>query len=220
MNGSKTLLTKIWDLPIRVFHWLLVISLIGSLVTVRTDNMELHIKFAMLTTALLSFRILWGFCGSSTALLRHLIPTPKKLKNYFSSGDYTKTSVGHSPLGAMSVIAMLLVIVFQLLTGLVADDDIYITGPLADYVSYEFRSRATTLHVLNAKLILGLVSVHILAILAYRIIKKDDLIRAMITGKKRINAEQSAPNMVYQPISLVICILLSLLISYSVFYLI
>lgn len=182
---------KVWDFPTRLFHWCLLIGIITSWASVKTDNMEIHINSAAFVLGLLIFRITWGLWGASTAQFQHFIPSPKTLLNYLKNDlPDNILSIGHSPLGALSVIGLLLAIGVQAATGLVADDEIFITGPLIDYVSSDTSSWATSLHVKNADILLGLIVLHLAAIAFYLTFKKNNLIVPMITGYKTLKKEE------------------------------
>jgi len=174
---------KVWDLPIRLFHWGLVVAIAASFISMELGNMEVHVISGACILGLLIFRLLWGLWGASTAQFHRFIPSPTKLFNYLKhQGSETMVSLGHSPLAALSVIAMLVAIGFQTLTGLVADDDVYTTGPLVSYVEDDFSEWATGLHATNSDIVLGLIALHIAAILFYKFVKKRGLIKPMITG--------------------------------------
>jgi len=213
-NAQKV---KVWDLPLRIFHWALAVAFAVSFISIEIDNMEVHIISANVILGLLIFRLLWGFLGSHTARFTTFIPSPRQLINYLRNKD-TDESVGHSPLGALSVLALLLLMLFQLLTGLVADDEIYITGPLRDWVSSSFSSWATSKHVWLADILLGMIGLHIAAILFYWVVKKNNLIKPMITGYKTLNqklAQQTYAQM--NIIIAVIVIIVAAICAYGVF---
>jgi len=174
---------KVWDLPIRLFHWGLVAAIATSWASMKLENMEVHVISGACVLGLLIFRVLWGIWGASTAQFHRFIPSPLTLIAYLkntAAEDLGK--IGHSPLAALSVIAMLVAIAFQTLTGLVSDDDVYTTGPLIEYVESEFSEWATGMHSTNSDILLGLMGLHIAAILFYKFVKKRRLIKPMITG--------------------------------------
>lgn len=175
--------TKIWDLPIRLFHWGLVAAIATSLISMELENMEVHVISGTCVLGLLVFRLLWGIWGASTAQFHRFIPSPSKLVNYLRGRTADNLlSIGHSPIAALSVIAMLVAIAFQALTGLVSDDDVYTTGPLIDYVESEVSEWATGMHSTNSDILLGLMALHIAAILYYKFVRKLSLVKPMITG--------------------------------------
>lgn len=217
-SDSSTHKTTVWDLPLRVFHWSLALCLVVSFVTVKTDNMEIHITSATCALGLLVFRLLWGFTGSRTSRFSSFIPGIPHVFRYVRSRD-DQAYPGHTPLGSLSVVAMLVVFLLQLLTGLVADDEIYITGPLRDYVSSEFSSWATIKHAQIADILLGLVALHIAAIGFYWIVKKKNLILPMITGNTQ-DPISAQPANTYSKLLASCLIGFSAACAYAVFHLV
>lgn len=171
---------RVWDLPVRLGHWLLA-ALIGfSWWSIENHHSDWHIwsGFAILT--LLLFRLLWGLFGSSTARFANFVRGPRTV------GDYLRgrwTGIGHSPLGALSVVALLLGIIVQVSLGLISQDpDGIYAGPLAGLVSSDTSDRARDIHELWFNVILGLVILHLAAIIYYRL-RGRGLTRPMITGR-------------------------------------
>jgi len=185
---------KVWDIYIRLFHWALVILVATSMISVRLSEMDIHVTSGLLILGLLVFRLLWGFIGSTTAQFHRFVRGPRALWNYLkgTEPEASSTVVGHSPLAALSVLAMLFCLVFQVGTGLFADDDIYVTGPLRKFVSSKFSATATGLHGLNADILLALIALHVSAILAYLLFKKRNLTGAMVTGRRNLPADLAA----------------------------
>ncbi len=173
----------LWDLPTRLFHWLLVASVIAAVVTgqVGGNLIEWHGKIGILIAGLLAFRVVWGVVGSTYARFAHFFPTPGKIRAYLG-GRWR--GEGHNPLGALSVFGLIVLLLVQVLSGLLANDDIAFTGPLADLVSRELSNRLTGVHHLLSNVLIGLVVLHIVAIAFYGHVKKRNLIKPMITGWK------------------------------------
>jgi cytochrome b len=174
---------RIWDLPLRLFHWLLVMAVIGSFVSVKLGGnaMIWHGRFGYLVLALIVFRLIWGFAGTHHALFVNFIRFPKAILAYLKNPTETP---GHSPLGAISVVVLLGLFLAQALAGLFASDDIAFDGPLAKFVASTWVELLTSFHRLNEWVLLALVAVHIGAILYYKYAKRINLISAMITGDK------------------------------------
>ncbi len=182
----------IWDWPTRLFHWLLVVCVVGAVVTVKLGGgwMTWHERFGLAILGLLAFRLIWGFVGSTHARFASFFPTPGRLLAWFR-GRWDRA--GHTPLGALSVLTMLLAFAFQATTGLFADDDIAFSGPLRRAVDSAMASRLTGWHQQMEWVIYGLVSLHIAAVAFYSLILKKPLIRPMITGRSlREQHDQSA----------------------------
>lgn len=213
---------KVWDIYIRVFHWLLLICILVSFISFRLDEMDIHFISGHCVLALIIFRVIWGVIGSRTALFHSFIKGPGTILNYLQTpnSEKFKGMIGHSPIAALSVIAMLVVISVQVGTGLISDDEILLQGPLAQYVSSDLSYQATTYHGINAKLIIGLIVLHLAAIAFYRFIKKDDIVKPMVTGQKRVSedAAQNVPSLdEKKPIRAAMAILISIAIAYFVF---
>jgi cytochrome b len=192
-NGTGTLKVKVWDGYIRIFHWMLLVSIVVSFVSVRLDKMDVHFISGHVVLGLLIFRILWGLYGSRTALFKTFIKGPISVLNYLKDPDSEpfKPMIGHSPVAALSVIAMIVVIGVQVSTGLISDDEILLQGPLAQYVPWEWTSFANWFHALNAKFIMALAVLHLAAIAFYYFVKKDNLVKPMIVGDKAIEAKDA-----------------------------
>ena len=188
MNSKKILL---WDLPTRLFHWLLVLAMIGMVVTGKIGGnlIEWHGKIGLAVVGLIAFRLAWGLMGSTYARFCQFFPTPGKVKAYLQ-GQWKQP--GHNPLGALSVFGLLGVLTVQLLTGLVSNDDIAFVGPLVDLVGRDFSSMATGWHKLLVNLLIALVVLHVAAIMFYAHVKKDNLVKPMVSGWKEVDASESA----------------------------
>jgi cytochrome b len=181
---------RIWDLPTRVFHWSLMICVIGSFVSVKIGGnaMIWHGRFGLTIVGLLVFRLVWGFVGSTYARFAQFVRGPSAIKDYLQGRWQGE---GHNPLGALSVLAMLGTLLVLVATGLFANDDIAFEGPLYALVGKDFSDRMAGIHRLNEPLTILLVLAHLGAIAFYVRVKKETLIRPMITGKK-IGAGETA----------------------------
>lgn len=172
---------RVWDLPTRIFHWLLAICVVGAYVSVKVGGpyMAWHVRFGSTVLALVLFRIVWGLVGPRYARFSQFVVSPRAALEYLKGGP---SGAGHNPLGGYSVIAMLAVFTFQGITGLFADDEIDTQGPLMHYVDITVSGMLTGLHRLDQWLILALVLLHVLAICWYTLVRRQRLIRPMITG--------------------------------------
>ena len=172
----------VWDLPLRLFHWLLVAAVAGALITVQLDGdwMRWHSRCGLAVLGLLSFRLVWGVIGPTYSRFGQFLPTPGALKAYLG-GRWQ--GLGHNPLAALSVYALLALFGFQALSGLVTSDDVAFSGPLAQHVSAALSRELSFWHRWNEELIYALITLHVLAILFYRL-RGQHLLGPMIHGRK------------------------------------
>jgi cytochrome b len=187
----RTVRLRVWDLPTRLFHWALVIAVVGLVITgkVGGNALEWHMRLGHTVLALLAFRIVWGFAGGYWSRFASFLYGPSTLMAFLrgDSGALGRWAAGHSPTGALSVFAMLALLVAQVMTGLVADDEIATTGPLYRFVSSTTSARATFWHAdVGAWLIIALVVLHIAAIVYYAVAKRQALVPAMVSGDKAL----------------------------------
>jgi cytochrome b len=184
-RGGAALSQRVWDLPVRLVHWLLVALIAFSWWSVHHHHTDWHIWSGCAILTLLIFRILWGFVGSSTARFSSFVRGPRAIASYWR-GSWT--GIGHNPLGALSVLALLGAVAVQVGLGLISEDEdgIYM-GPLAQLVSTDTSDKARDIHELWFNLIVGLIALHLLAILYYRL-RGRKLTLPMITGRARLQA--------------------------------
>jgi len=185
-------IVRVWDLPIRLFHWLLVVCIVGSFVTINLGDefIQWHAYFGYSILTLLIFRIVWGFVGSTHARFISFLPAKKAIFDYLSGSS--PRVLGHNPIGAISVFALLFVLSIQVFTGLFVDDEVAFQGPLAKYVSGSISSFLSQIHEGNQVVILTLIAIHIAAIIFYKKFKGEDLITPMISGDKEIDPSEEA----------------------------
>jgi cytochrome b len=180
---------RVWDVPTRLVHWLMVISIAGSWWTGESGHLEWHRWSGYTLLGLLIFRIYWGFFGSSTARFGQFVRGPRAIATYLR-GEWPQ-AVGHNPLGALSVVAILAVLLLQIVLGLFAVDvDGIESGPLSLYVSFEVGRTAAEWHERVFNLLLIFIVLHILAIVWYRV-KGTALVAAMFRGTNRLAAGTS-----------------------------
>jgi len=178
---------RVWDLPTRIFHWALVLSVIGSMATAQIGGaaMSWHFRSGYAILTLLMFRLIWGVVGGQWSRFTSFIYTPHATWAYLRGKGHAGQSIGHSPAGAVSVFVLLAVLLAQVFSGLTSDDEITSAGPLVGLVSSAWVSNATFYHANVGKLILlGLVALHIGAIIYYQLNKKQNLLLPMINGDK------------------------------------
>jgi len=177
----------IWDLPVRIFHWVLALLILGAWYTVMiTGDMETHMLIGQTILCLLVFRIVWGFLGTRYARFGSFIFKPGEVLSYVralfskSGGGYA----GHNPLGSLAVFAMFLLVGIQVSTGLFATDGDFYAGPLNDLLSNRAGNQITNIHYANFDVLTIMIGIHIVAILFYLFYKRENLVTPMFTGKK------------------------------------
>lgn len=174
----------IWDLPLRLFHWSFAASIMLLWLTseLGTDYIDWHLKLGYFVLTLVSFRLVWGFVGPQHARFFSFFPTPRKVISYLKNKD--QKYAGHNPVGSLMVFAMLLLVLVQGVSGLFVDDEVFTSGPYFNSAGAEIDSLMRTLHFNTFDFILAAIALHIAAIAFYKIIKKQNLTKAMITGQK------------------------------------
>lgn len=172
----------VWDLPTRLFHWLLTLAVAGALTTgiVGGNWIEWHGRLGLLIVGLLGFRLIWGLLGSTYARFGSFFPTPGRLRAYLRGDWY---GLGHNPLGALSVFALLGLLAWQAGSGLFSNDDIAFTGPLYPLIAKADSDWLSSWHRQGLWWLGGLIALHIGAILFYRLVRGKDLIGPMLTGR-------------------------------------
>ena len=196
-DNERPAATPVWDLPTRLFHWLLVVLVAVSFVTasIGGNAMQYHEWSGFAILILLVFRIAWGFVGSRTSRFSDFVKGPVAVWRYATDlvKGKSQSYIGHNPLGGWSVLAMLAVLLIQAATGLFANDDIITEGPLFLWVSKPVSDWLTGVHRLNRYLIMVLAATHVFAVLFYLLVKRENLIKPMITGIKHRLGGDSAP---------------------------
>lgn len=174
---------RVWDIPTRLFHWLLVLCVTGSFISAKLGGnaMVWHGRFGLVVVGLLVFRLVWGVIGSTYARFSQFVRGPAAIMAYLR-GEWS--GEGHNPLGALSVLAMLGTLLLLVATGLFANDDIAFEGPLYALVGKEISDRVVGVHRLIEPLIILLVIAHLAAIAFYVRVRKESLVMPMITGEK------------------------------------
>lgn len=186
--------TRIWDLPTRLFHWLLAAAVIALVITAKVGGsaMNWHFRLGYAVFALLIFRLVWGFVGGHWSRFATFFPTPARLARFFSGRATAADTAGHNPLGALSVLALLLVLAAQVGTGLFSDDEIAFAGPLTALVSGDTVWTLTSWHKSWGQyLVIGLAVLHVLAIAVY-LLRRNNLVRPMVLGDKQLGEPVNA----------------------------
>lgn len=189
MHQPNTLTrVRVWDLPTRIFHWMLASAVIAMLIsgTLGGNAMVWHLRLGYVVLALLVFRLVWGLVGGRWSRFAAFIYAPQSFINYIKGKGRATDDVGHSPMGALSVFAILGFLLLQVASGLVSDDEIAFAGPLTRFVSNATISQATNYHANIGKwVLLALIFLHIAAIVFY-LLRKHKLVAAMLHGDKEL----------------------------------
>ncbi len=178
---------RVWDAPTRCFHWALALCVAGLLISGSLGGaaMPWHFRFGYGVASLLLFRTVWGFLGGYWSRFSSFLYAPQHVVRYAQGRASFTSHVGHNPLGALSVYTMLVVLVLQVTTGLMSDDEIAAAGPLAAHVSAQWVSYATFYHKQIGKTaLLVLVALHLGAIAFHFVVKQNNLVQPMLTGDK------------------------------------
>lgn len=178
----------VWDLPVRLFHWILVFCLIGSWYTSEGDRglIDIHMLFGYTILSLVLFRIVWGIIGTKHAKFTEFVPNKKELKSYIKNND--KPYLGHNPIGSLMVLFILLLLLMQTISGLFMTDDVFTNAPYFDSVSKSTQKLMSQIHHTIFDIIVIVSTLHICAITYYLVFKKQNLISAMFTGKKWVES--------------------------------
>lgn len=180
-------IVRVWDLPTRIFHWALVVCVVALVTSAQIggEAMPWHFRFGYAVLSLLLFRFVWGVVGGHWSRFASFFYSPATVFRYVKGYRQPEHAIGHNPMGAASVFALLGFLLIQVASGLISDDEIAATGPLAKFVSNATVSIATFYHKDIGKLILiGLVVLHIGTILFYLFKRGENLVRPMILGDK------------------------------------
>ena len=212
---------RVWDLPTRLFHWLLVFFIVALVITGYTGGnaMAWHARCGYAVLTLLLFRIVWGFVGGHWSRFRSFVYAPASMLAYLGGRARADHVVGHNPLGAGSVFAMLLVLLAQVATGLIGDDESAFTGPLNRFVASATGLRATWYHKsVGQWLLAALVVLHIVAVLWYLRRKRQNLVRPMIVGDKELPApaKPSRDDLASRLVALAVVVVCAALVAWLV----
>ncbi|HKE43964.1 MAG TPA: cytochrome b/b6 domain-containing protein [Steroidobacteraceae bacterium] len=197
MSPSETLRAKaaagtgaqlIWDLPLRVFHWLLALAVLGAWVTYKlgTQAFGWHCWFGYACLVLVGFRLAWGFVGPRYARFANFLRGPGAAWRYARDwlSPRSIAHLGHNPLGGWMVMVLLALVAAEGVTGLYANDEIFNTGPLYGYVSDAASDRLSGWHRLLADALWYAIGLHVIAVSAYYVLRGENLVGPMITGRK------------------------------------
>ena len=209
----------VWDLPQRLFHWLLAAMVVGCFVSAEMGGnaMDWHARFGFAVLALMIFRLSWGFFGGTYARIQNFLTALRALPAWWRNGPVP--SAGYTPPGSVALIVMFLLLWGQAFSGLFANDDVMLEGPLYHLVAQRTADWLTAWHKRGFYLLGGMVLLHVSAIFYYRIVKRIDYIRPMITGYKLL-PDDTPPALQGRPGSLPLALLLAAASSGAVWYLV
>ncbi len=210
---------RVWDLPTRLFHWMLLICVAGAILCgqIGGEAVVWHFRFGYAILNLLLFRIIWGLIGGHWSRFSSFIYAPVAVFRYLKGEGRPEHSIGHNPLGSISVFALLGILLSQVASGLISDDEIAAVGPLNKFVSNAIASNATFYHKDIGKWILvGLVVIHIVGILFYLLKKGENLVHPMIQGDKKttVSAKNSRDDMVSRLSAVIVFLACSALVAW------
>ena len=191
--NEPTAKIRVWDLPTRIFHWALAVTVVTAIITAHIGGnaMQWHVACGMVVLILLSFRILWGLVGGRWSRFASFIYSPGTVRRYLRGETRADEhlDVGHSPLGSGSVFALLGLLAVQVATGLVADDEINTRGPLNALVSEDTAKQASGWHAnIGQWILVVLITLHVAAIVFYKLKKGKNLVPPMVLGDKDLPA--------------------------------
>ena len=174
----------VWDLPVRVTHWALVLAVAGCWAThyAGVEWFAWHRRLGYTVLVLVMFRIVWGFVGTRHARFSSFLRGPRALLAYLR--ERGRATVGHNPLGGLSVLAFLALLLLQAATGLFANDEIMNMGPFYGWIAPELSNRITSLHRASSEWLLVLIGLHLAAVAFYVRVRRKPLVNAMVTGRK------------------------------------
>jgi cytochrome b len=194
MSGSTRLVT-VWDAPTRLFHWAIAVLVGFSWFSMHESWMELHFLSGYTILTLLLFRLFWGFVGSDTARFARFLASPVAALRHLAhiARREPDREIGHNAAGGWMVMVLLALLLVQAVTGLFANDDVMTDGPLVHLVGKSRSDWFSVIHSKNFTLIEIAVALHVVAVLAYAVLKRQDLVRPMVTGRKRLPLALRAP---------------------------
>lgn len=185
MNSATAVRSvRVWDWSVRLFHWSLLLAVIALIVSGYLGEMQLHFLAGEIGLVLVAFRLVWGVIGSQTARFSDFLVGPAGIWTYLRTGK--ARTPGHNPLGGLMVVAMLVALLGQVVSGLLATGDGMEGGPLAHLLTATASLRAFGLHQKLAIVLLGMIALHVAAVVFHWLVHKDNLVLPMLTGWKRI----------------------------------
>jgi len=208
---------RVWDVPVRLFHWSLLGLFAFSWWSGENHEMEWHRQSGLLILALLLFRLFWGLAGSRTARFAHFLKGPRTVLAYARKAADEHATDGHNPLGGWSVAALLAVLLTLVVAGLFSVDvDGLESGPLADYISFDAGRTAAEIHEVAFNVALGLIGLHVCAIGFYQFLVGRDLVSPMITGRREREQGETLDDVRWSPVRALIGLAVILALVWAV----
>jgi cytochrome b len=207
---------KVWDWPTRLVHWLLVALVLLSWWSAKTGHMDYHRYSGYTLLGVLMFRLYWGFFGGHTARFTQFVKGPSAIMAYLRAAPVIK-SIGHNPLGALSVLVLLVLLLTQAGLGLFSVDiDGIESGPLSNLVTFDTGRILAKRHALMFNVLLAVIALHVVAIFFYLFVKRDNLIRPMIVGKKLLPSDATPTSISTPLLRVVVGLLLAAIVVWAV----
>jgi cytochrome b len=196
----------VWDLPTRLFHWLTVALVLTAYVTARLNWMDFHVRAGTALLALLLFRVAWGLVGSDTARFARFVTSPRPAVQHLAHlfRREPDSQIGHNPAGGWMVLLLLALLLSEVLTGIVTNNDVADAGPLTDLMPAPVANAVTDLHTLLWDALLAAVALHVAAIAIYAAAKGHRLLRPMLTGRKQLQGRAAPPRIVSSMLALAV----------------
>jgi cytochrome b len=205
-RGDAARAVLVWDLPTRLFHWLTVVLVLAAYITERLNWMNLHARAGTALLALLLFRLAWGFLGSDTARFARFLTSPRAALHHLAHlfRREPDAQIGHNPAGGWMVLLLLALLLAEVLTGILDNNDIADAGPLTDLMPAPFANAISDLHSLLWDAMLAAIALHLAAIATYAATKGHHLLRPMLTGRKQLPAPATPPRVASSLLALVV----------------
>ncbi|WP_158742247.1 cytochrome b/b6 domain-containing protein [Acidisphaera sp. L21] len=205
---------RVWDAPTRLFHWAIVLLIATSYFSIRYDKIALHLLSGYTLMTLLLFRLAWGFVGSETSRFRQFLRSPVEAFRHLAhfARREEDNEIGHNAAGGWMVLVLLGDLAVQVGLGLCSNDDGATEGPLAHVVGKDMSDRLTAYHATNFNILLGLICLHVLAVIGYGVVKRHNLLRPMITGRKRLPGATRQPRMASPLLALLVLALSAVIV--------
>jgi cytochrome b len=219
--SESTVWMKVWDAPTRLFHWAIALLVVFSWFSMQMSWMQLHFLSGYTILALLLFRLVWGFVGSDTARFARFLASPVAAFRHLAHIHRREPDreIGHNAAGGWMVLVMLALLLVQAVTGLFSNDDVMTDAPLAPLVGKSWSDWFSNIHSINFTLIEIAVGLHVLAVLTYAVLKRQNLVRPMVTGRKRLPSALRAPKMASLwlaiPVLVAAAVVVALLVNFA-----